>query len=210
MTDRTDETGTVSEPYLAIRRIRVVGFGTLGCLGPRTIMEKAVSLSQSLLPEFDHEMANTRKVLQRIPEDKLTWRVHEKSNTIGWVGMHLAEIPRWADMALNQDCLDIAPPGGEPYRSPPATSRQDILDRFDQNVAAGRAAIAAASDEQFMKPWSLLKGGETIFTMPRVAVLRSFVLNHNIHHRAHLCVYLRLNNVPVPALYGPSADEQGM
>jgi uncharacterized damage-inducible protein DinB len=173
-------------------------------------LEKPVSLSQSLLPEFEHEMANTRKVLERIPEDKLDWKVHEKSNTMGWVGMHLAEIPSWAEMALNRDCVDVAPPGGEPYRSPSATSRQDILDRFDKNVAAARAAIAAASDEQLMKPWSLLKGGETVFTMPRVAVLRGFVLNHNIHHRAHLCVYLRLNDVPVPALYGPSADEQGM
>lgn len=169
-----------------------------------------MSLGQALLPEFDHEMANTRKVLERIPEDKLDWKVHEKSNTIGWVGMHLAEIPGWADVTFNQDSLDIAPPGGEPYRTPAATSRQAILDRFDANVAAGRAAIAAASDEQFMKPWSLLHGGNTVFTLPRAAVLRSFVLNHNIHHRAHLCVYLRLNNVPVPGMYGPSADEPGM
>jgi uncharacterized damage-inducible protein DinB len=124
--------------------------------------------------------------------------------------MHLAELPGWVGMALNQDSVDIAPVGGQPYRTPAATSRQDVLDRFDQHVAAARAAIAAASDEQFMKPWSLLMGGKVIFTLPRAAVLRSFVLSHSIHHRAHLCVYLRLNDVPVPALYGPSADEQGM
>lgn len=169
-----------------------------------------MSQSQAILPEFDQEMANTRKVLERIPEDKLDWRVHEKSNTIGWVAMHLAEIPTWADLALNHDSLDVAPPGGEPHRTPAPQSRQEILARFDKNVAAARAAISAAPDEQFMKPWSLLKGGETIFTLPRAAVVRSFVLNHAIHHRAHLCVYLRLNGVPVPALYGPSADEQGM
>jgi uncharacterized damage-inducible protein DinB len=169
-----------------------------------------MSLSQSLLPEFDHEMANTRKVLERIPADKLNWKAHEKSNTIGWVGMHLAEIPGWTDVTLNRDSMDVAPKDGEPYRTPAATSPQEILDRFDKNVAAARATIAAAADEQFMKPWSLLAGGETVFTLPRAAVLRSFVLNHNVHHRAHLCVYLRLNNVPVPALYGPSADEQGM
>jgi uncharacterized damage-inducible protein DinB len=169
-----------------------------------------VSLSQSILPEFDHEMANTRKVLERIPEDKLGWKVHPKSNSIGWVGMHLAELSGWADMALKQDAFDVDPPGGQPYRTPPATSRQDILDRFDKNVATARATIAAMADGQFMKPWSLLKGGQTIFTMPRMAVLRSFVLNHSIHHRGHLCVYLRLNDVPVPALYGPSGDEQGM
>lgn len=169
-----------------------------------------MSLSQSLLPEFDHEMGNTRKVLERIPEDKLDWKVHPKSNTIGWVAMHLAELPGWAEMALNQDSVDIAPVGGQPYRTPAATSRQDILDRFDKHVAAARATIAAASDEQFMKPWSLLKGGKVVFSLPRAAVLRSFVLSHSIHHRAHLCVYLRLNDVPVPALYGPSADEQAM
>jgi uncharacterized damage-inducible protein DinB len=169
-----------------------------------------MSLSQSLLPEFDHEMANTRKVLERIPEDKLNWKVHEKSNTIGWVGMHMSGILGWVDLTLNRDSLDIAPVGAEPYRTPVPNSRQEILNQFDQNLAAARAAIASASDEQFMKPWSLLMKGEVVFTMPRVAVLRSFVLNHMIHHRGHLCVYLRLNDVPVPALYGPSADEQGM
>ena len=104
-----------------------------------------MSLSESLLPEFDHEMANTRKVLERIPEDKLNWKVHPKSNTIGWVGMHLAEIPSWAEEALNHDSWDVAPVEGQPYRTPAANSRQAILDRFDKNVAAARAAIAAAS-----------------------------------------------------------------
>jgi uncharacterized damage-inducible protein DinB len=169
-----------------------------------------MSISQSLLPEFDHEMANTRKVLERIPEDKLDWKAHEKSNTIGWVGAHLANIPSWTELMLTKDSLDIAPPGGEPYRTPTAKSVKAILEQFDKNVAAGRALLVTARDEEFFKPWSLLKGGATVFTMPRMAVLRSFVLNHSIHHRAHLCVYLRLNNVPVPGLYGPSADEGGM
>ena len=119
-----------------------------------------MSLSQSLLPEFDHEMANTRKVLERIPEDKLNWKVHEKSNTIGWVGMHMAGILGWVDLTLNRDSLDIAPVGAEPYRTPVPNSRQEILDQFDKNLAAARAAIATASDEQFMKPWSLLMKGE--------------------------------------------------
>lgn len=169
-----------------------------------------MSLSQAILPEFDQEMAATRRVLERIPEDKLGWKIHEKSNSIGWVGMHLAEIPKWADLTLNQDSLDVAPPGGEPYRTPVPASKQEILDRFDRNVASGREAIAAAADEQFAKPWSLLKGGQTIFTTTRGAMLRSFVLSHSIHHRAHLCVYLRVNDIPVPALYGPSGDESGM
>jgi uncharacterized damage-inducible protein DinB len=169
-----------------------------------------MSISQSLLPEFDHEMANTRKVLERIPENKLDWKAHAKSNPIGWVGMHLADIPGWTTMTLTKDALDIAPPGAAPYRTPKPESVKAILEHFDKNVAAGRAALVAASDEELFKPWSLLSGGATLFTMPRIAVLRSFVLNHLIHHRAHLCVYLRLNDVPVPGLYGPSADDAGM
>lgn len=170
----------------------------------------SMSISASLLPEFDHEMANTRKVLERIPEDKLTWKVHEKSNTIGWVAMHLAEMPTWAGIVLNQDSLDVDPPGGKHHHSSTPTSRQEILDLFDKNLVAARAAIAAATDEQFAQSWTLLAGGKVVFTMSRGAVLRSFLFNHNVHHRAHLCVYLRLNDIPVPALYGPSGDERGM
>jgi uncharacterized damage-inducible protein DinB len=174
------------------------------------MQETPMSLSELILPEFDHEMANTRKVLERIPEDKLDWKVHPRSNSIGWVSMHLAEIPHWVNETLNKDSVDVAPKDGKPYRTPVANSRQEILDRFDKNVSEARAIIAATSDEHFAKPWTLLAGGEAVFTMPRVAVLRSFVLNHNVHHRAHLCVYLRLHDIPVPALYGPSADDQGM
>ena len=166
-----------------------------------------MSLSDALLPEFDQEMANTRKVLERIPDDKLAWKVGEQFNTIGWVGMHLAEIPGWVALTMNQESFDIAPPGGEPYRTPAATSSQKILDVFDKNVAQARAAIAQASDDQFAQPWSLLNGGEAMFTFPRGAVLRTFIMNHMIHHRGHLCVYLRLNDVSVPGLYGPSADD---
>lgn len=168
-----------------------------------------MNIGQSLLPEFDQEMANTRKVLERIPDDKLDWKAHPKSNTIGWVGGHLANIPSWVGITLTTDSLDIAPPGEEPYRAPAPTSVKGILETFDKNVAAGRALLESTPDAEFFKPWSLLATGKTILTMPRIAVLRSFVLNHIIHHRAHLCVYLRLNDIPVPGLYGPSADDEG-
>jgi uncharacterized damage-inducible protein DinB len=167
-----------------------------------------VSIAESILPEFDHEMANTRKTLERIPDDKLEWKAHPKSNTIGWVGGHLAELPGWVEMTLTKTSLDINPPGGKPFQPFRPTSRKQMLEGFDKNVAAARKAIQSTSDAEFMKPWSLLSGGATIFTMPRIGVVRSFVMNHSIHHRAHLCVYLRLNDIPVPALYGPSADEQ--
>ena len=169
-----------------------------------------MSIAASILPEFDMEMAGTRKVLERIPDDKLDWKVHEKSNTIGWVACHLAEIPGWVEGTLAADSWDIHPEGGEPYRTPMLGSREEILQSFDKNVASARKSIEAASDEEFAKPWSLLSGGETLLTIPKLGVVRTWVLNHSIHHRGHLCVYLRLHDIPVPALYGPSGDEQGM
>ncbi|WP_437205138.1 DinB family protein [Planctomicrobium sp. SH664] len=166
-----------------------------------------MTIAATLLPEFDEEMANTRKCLERIPDDKLDWKAHPKSNTIGWVGGHLAEIPGWVAGTLQKTEWDVSPPGEEPYRTSSDLNRQQILEMFDQNVAEARAALTGASDDLFPVPWSLLYQGRTIFTMPRLNVIRQFVLNHTIHHRAHLCVYLRLNEIPVPGMYGPSGDE---
>ncbi len=165
-------------------------------------------INQALLGEFDHEMANTRRTLERVPEDKFSWKPHAKSGTMIWLAGHVAQIPGWAKEAVERDSLDFAPPGQPTPQPEIPRSRKELLELFDRSVAAGRAALSGVSDEHLMKPWSLLTGGKTIFTMPRIAVLRSFVMNHLIHHRAQLGVYLRLNDVPVPALYGPSADEQ--
>ncbi len=167
-------------------------------------------LSDALLSEFDHEMRITRKFLERVPEDKFAWKPHEKSMALGRLTSHLAEIPTWAVSTLERDSLDLAPPGAPAYKPRIVASRQEALDIFDKNAAAARAAIAAAKDEGWNQPWSLLMRGQTILTLPRVAVMRSFVMNHTVHHRAQLGVYLRLNNVAVPATYGPSADENGM
>jgi len=164
-------------------------------------------LNQSLLPEFDHEMANTRKTLERVPEDKFAWKPHEKSFSMVGLATHLATLPSWAVVTIQQDSIDIAPEGVPPPTNEPAKSREDLLATFDRNVAAARNALAEANDEALLKTWTLLKGGKEIFSLPRVAALRSFVMNHNVHHRAQLGVYLRLNDVPVPSIYGPSADE---
>jgi len=166
-------------------------------------------LKDALLPEFDHEMGNTRKSLERVPEDKLTWKPHEKSGTMGWLASHIADIPGWVPAAISQDSIDIAPEGQHPTPAQ-AASRAEVLDKFDKNIAAARKALAGAEDRVLMQPWSLLATGKVIFTMPKIAVLRGFVMSHSIHHRAQLGVYLRLNDVPVPAIYGPSADESGM
>ncbi len=167
-------------------------------------------MNQALLGEFDHEMANTRITLERVPEDKFGWKPHEKSMTMSRLASHLAEIPSWTVNAMESESLDLAPPGAPPYQSPTPKSRKEILDLFDKNVAAARAALGGVSDEKLLKPWSLLKTGRPILTLPRIAVFRSFIMSHTIHHRAQLGVYLRLNNIPVPAIYGPSADEGTM
>ena len=169
-----------------------------------------MSLSATLLPEFDQEMASTRKTLERIPMEKPDWKPHEKSMAMGPLAIHVATIPDWAAVTIAQDSLDFMPEGGQPYQPPKLSTQKELLEAFDQGVVKARAAIAGASDEHLAKPWTLLAGGKVIFTMPRAAVLRSMVLNHLIHHRAQLGVYLRLNGVAVPAIYGPSADEGGM
>jgi uncharacterized damage-inducible protein DinB len=172
--------------------------------------ELSMSISATLLPEFDHEMAGTRRELERIPEDKFGWKPHEKSMTLGRLSAHLAEIPSWGSETIAKDSLDMAPPGAPPYKPPVYTKREEILAVFDKNVKAAREALAEATDEHLMGGWTLLMGGNKLFTLPRAAVLRTWVLNHNVHHRAQLGVYLRLNEIAVPAIYGPSADEQGM
>jgi uncharacterized damage-inducible protein DinB len=166
-----------------------------------------MSYAETILPEFDQEMANTRKVLERIPDEKLDWQPHPKSHTIGWNANHVADIPNWLVMVLNTRELDIAPVGGEPYVSPKLGSRPEILELFDRNVAAARKAITEAKEADMGSPWTLSHAGNPIFTMPRSAVVRGMVLNHLMHHRAHLLVYLRLNDIPVPGMYGPSGDE---
>jgi uncharacterized damage-inducible protein DinB len=165
-------------------------------------------LGEALLPEFDQEMANTRRTLERVPENKFDWKPHQKSMTMGRLATHLAELPGWAVATVEQDSLDLAPPGGSAFQPPTAKTHKELLALFDTNVDAARTAISRASDAHLAQSWTLLFGGNNIFSRPRLAVLRNSVLNHSIHHRAQLGVYLRLNNLPVPAIYGPSADER--
>ncbi|SPE26741.1 DinB [Candidatus Sulfopaludibacter sp. SbA3] len=164
-------------------------------------------IRDALLPEFDQEAVTTRKVLERCPEEKFGWQPHAKSWTMGQLATHIVNLPTWVMETLNKDELDYAPPGAEPPKAELLASSKELLERYDENIAAARAALAGASNEQFMGNWTLLAGGTPLFTMPRVAVIRSFVFNHGVHHRAQLGVYLRLNDIPVPQTYGPTADE---
>lgn len=166
-----------------------------------------MSLSASLLPEFDQETANLRKTLERVPEARLSFRPHAKSMTLGGLATHLANTLSWGERLILHDEFDLAPPGEVAPRMQELRSAAEILATFAANRAAARKAIEGASDAVFAQPWSLLAGGKKIFTLPRSACVRSFVFNHMIHHRGQLTVYLRLLDVPLPALYGPSADE---
>ena len=166
-----------------------------------------MTIGQSMLPEFDEEMKNTRKVLERVPDDKWGWKPHEKSGTVGWLAGHVGTIPDWITMTINTEELDYAPVGGPAYEGPKIANRQELLAAFDKGSAEARVALAGVSDADIMKGWKLLAGGKEIFTLPRVACIRGMCMNHMIHHRAQLTDYFRLMGVPVPGLYGPSADE---
>ena len=162
-----------------------------------------MTLAQMLIPEFDHEMATTRKVLERVPEGKFDWKPHDKSMSLGKLATHLAELPALSQLILKRPSFDIT----SPRPSAHATTRQEILDLFDRNVADTRADLAATDDAAMMEKWTLQRGEQTVFSLPRAAVVRSMIFSHTIHHRGQLSVYLRLNDVPVPSIYGPSADE---
>ncbi len=167
-----------------------------------------MSISETLLPELDHEMATTRRVLERVPiAEKGDWQPHEKSMTLSRLSNHVGELPGWLVTTLTSEALDMAPLEGPKYVSPSHATNEDLLASFDALVTAGRAALAAASDEDLFVPWALQMGGQDLFKIPRVAVLRTWVFNHMVHHRGQLTVYLRELGVPVPSIYGPSADE---
>jgi len=168
------------------------------------------TISQSLLPEFDHEMATTRRVLERVPEDAAGFTPHPKSMTMARLAGHVAEIPLWAVMTLGRDEFDMAPLDGPTMEALVMSDRASLLADFDAQVLQARGLLQDVTDDRMMQPWSLKSGGQTVMAMPRVAVLRSFVLSHLVHHRAQLAVYLRMNDVPVPSIYGPSADEGAM
>jgi uncharacterized damage-inducible protein DinB len=161
-------------------------------------------LIDPILMEFDRESSTTRKMLERVPDDKLGWAPHKKSMTLGKLAMHIATLPEWTKSLLG-DGFDAAGPP-DPSRAVPEHAAQ-IVERFDKVVAEAKGVLARLDDAQSMGAWSLSVGGKTLFTMPRIAVARSFILNHGIHHRGQLSVYLRLLDVPLPPVYGPTADE---
>jgi len=165
-----------------------------------------MALKDALLPEFDHEMGTTRRVLERTPEAEFAWKPHDKSFSLGQLASHVANIPHWVDAIAKNTVFDVADAGDARPRLPESVAA--LLSQFETNIKAARASIAAMSDAEFLAAWTFKNNGQVVFTMPRAAALRSFVMNHMIHHRGQLTVYLRLKNVPLPSVYGPTADEQ--
>jgi uncharacterized damage-inducible protein DinB len=164
-------------------------------------------LAAAFLAELDNEAKVTRQCLERVPADKFDWKPHEKSMTFGRLASHIAEMFGWTKDTLKSDVLDFATMDYKPFEP---TSTEELLAFFDEQIASSKAALAEASDERFMTDWTMRNGEQVYFTMPKVAVMRTFVMNHIVHHRGQLSVYLRLNDIPVPSIYGPSADEGAM
>lgn len=165
------------------------------------------NIASALIGEIEQEAAVTRSCLERIPPEKFDWKPHEKSMTFGRLASHVAEMFGWTPASVQQSELDFAKMDYKPFD--PATAA-DLVEFLDKNVAEAVDALRSTSDEQFMEPWTMRNGEKVYFTMPKATVMRSIVMNHIVHHRGQLSVYLRLNDIPVPSIYGPSADEGQM
>jgi uncharacterized damage-inducible protein DinB len=161
-----------------------------------------MTIAQTLLPEFDQEMANTRRVLERVPSAKGQWKPHAKSFALGHLAQLVSWMPGWITNAVRETSLDLAQAGGYSFET-----TETLLAGFDRNVREARQALEGSMDADYGVQWSLVRGAQVLFSAPRGVVVRTHI-NHLIHHRAQLTVYLRLLDVPVPAIYGPSADER--
>jgi len=165
------------------------------------------NIATGLIAELENEGATTRKVLERIPADKFDYKPHDKSMTMGQLASHVAEMHGWTVQTVNDDGIDFATMDYKPFVP---TSTEDLVQHFEKNYNSAIEALKNAPDEIWHEPWTLKNGETTYFTLPKIAVMRTLVLNHIVHHRGQLSVYLRLNDIPVPSIYGPSADEGQM
>ena len=166
-----------------------------------------MAIAQALLPEFEHEMAGLRRVIERIPSDHMGFRPHPKSFSLHDLANHLVTVPGWTISTMTETELDFGLPETQARQPKPSATVEGLLRTLDAGVEGALEALSKAADDDFRVIWTLKNAGQVILAMPRIAVYRGFVMNHLIHHRAQLSVYLRLLDVPVPSLYGPSADE---
>jgi uncharacterized damage-inducible protein DinB len=167
-----------------------------------------MKLTDLFLAQLGRETTISRRVLQRVPEGKPDWKPHEKSAPLWYVAFLVASMPSWMAMAVVQDSLDLSPPGGSSYRPEPWKKIDELLRTLAESTERAREALAAATDEHLSTKWRLMAGGRTVDESPRYVVVAD-TFSHIAHHRAQLTVYLRLNDIPVPSVYGPTADERG-
>ena len=165
------------------------------------------NIAMALIAEMEHEAAVTRTCLERIPADKFDWKPHEKSMSFGRLASHVAEMFGWTPSTMDHAELDFSKMDYKPFE--PSTT-EELVEFLDKNVAEAIATLKSSADDRFMENWTMRNGETVYFTMPKVAVMRSFIMNHIVHHRGQLSVYLRLNDISVPSIYGPSADEGQM
>jgi len=163
-----------------------------------------MSERDSLLPEFDQEVAATRRVLERVPDRALDWRPHPKSFNLGELATHLSRIPHWGTLILTREAYDLATSGPRGSALPSAAA---VLEQFDANVREVRKTLVEMTEGQLLQPWQLRRGDRVVMSVPKVSAVRGFVVRHLVHHRGQMTVYLRMNEVPLPPLYGPTADE---
>ena len=165
-----------------------------------------MKMTDLFLAELEREAVPTRRTLERVPEGRNDWKPHEKSMPLGYLASLVAKLPSWAAMTIKQDELDLGAPGAYNQQNP--ETNRELLQTFEDAVVQAREALASTTDEHLLTSWRLLVGGKVVSEQPRHVVLRDAVFNHLAHHRGQLTVYLRLNGVPVPSIYGPSADER--
>jgi uncharacterized damage-inducible protein DinB len=164
-----------------------------------------MALSSTLIGELKHESSSTKKLLERVPAEKFDWSPHSKSMKLGRLAKHIAELNLWVERILNSDEFDFATAN---FNSNLPESTEAILKIFDEKIAEATAALQQATDDDLNKMWTARRNGQVMFTMPKKVALRSFSYNHIYHHRGQLTVYLRLLDIPVPGMYGPTADER--
>ena len=163
-----------------------------------------MTIAQTFLAELKHEAGVTRKMLERVPFDRITWKPHEKSMTLLRLSQHIASLPVWVERTISPDEFDLA---SIAYNPPVPENAADLIDEYDKNIKLAEEVLSKCSDEEFMKPWTLKRGEQIFFTMPKTVAVRNLAMNHLVHHRGQLSVYLRLLDVAVPGAYGPSADD---
>jgi len=166
-----------------------------------------MKLTDLFLDQLQRESAGTRRTLERVPEGRNDWKPHEKSMLLGYLAALVAHMPSWIALMINLDALDLGSPDGSKFRTHAVATNRELLQLFDESVVKAREALSNTTDEHLMTPWKLMMGGHVLDEQPRYVMIRDGMFSHMAHHRGQLTVYLRLNDAPVPAIYGPSADE---